>query len=131
MPPPSEPQPPATLQAGDTSLHASAIQASSLGEAAARRYGVERDPGTVLLVVGVRRGPAMQESSIAADVSARATTLLGQTRTIALREVRSDGFIDYVGSVEMAPPETLRFEIVARAAGAAPMRLRFQRDYFP
>lgn len=130
-PPAATPQPPATLQVGDATLNASAIQSSTLPEAAAAQHGVDRDDGTVLLVVGVRRGAQHAEVSVPARVTASAADLLGNRREIALREIRSGDFIDYAGAVEITPPETLRFEVTARIDGGAPAVLRFHRDFFP
>jgi len=123
-------QEPAVLQAGDLTVRASAVPSSLLGEAAARQYGVERDPRNVLLVVGLRRGQGDAEASLPARVDARATDLLGRGQPLALREVRSDGFIDYVGVARISPPETVRFDVRVEADGAAPLELRFSRDFF-
>lgn len=123
-------QEPAVLQLGDLTLRASAVPTTLLGEAAARQYGVDRDPRNVLLVIGLRRARAGGEISLPARVEARATDLLGRGQPLALREVRSDGFIDYVGVARISPPETVRFDIRVEADGAAPLELRFSRDFF-
>lgn len=124
-------QAPAELRTSDVTIRASAVPAAMLGETAAKQYGIERDPRTVLLLVGVRRGTESQETSLPARVRGSAVDLLGRRQDIALREIRSDGFIDYAGSVRISPPETLRFDLVIERDGAAPATLSFNRDFFP
>jgi hypothetical protein len=130
-PAPPATQAPAVLQAGDVTIRASAVPTAALGEVAAKQYGIERDPRMVLLLVGVRRGPESQETSLPARVRGSAVDLLGRRQQIELREIRSDGFIDYAGSVRISPPETLRFDLVIERDGAAPAMLSFNRDFFP
>jgi hypothetical protein len=124
-------QAPAVLQSGDVIIRASAVPTTVLGEAAAKQYGIERDPRTVLLLVGVRRGTESQETSLPARVRGSAIDLLGRRQQLELREIRNDGFIDYAGSVRISPPETLRFDLVIERDGAAPATLSFNRDFFP
>jgi len=123
---------PAELQVGDATIRASLAPTTSLGPAIAQRYGVEPERDSQLLLVGVRRGPAHAEASVSAQVTARARDLRGVWQDVPVREVRSDGFIDYAGTVRVAPPDTLSFEIAVRREGAAaPDVLRFSRDVFP
>jgi hypothetical protein len=124
-------QEPAVLQVADITIRASAVPTTVLGEATAKQYGIERDPRTVLLLVGVRRGSESQETSLPARVRGSAVDLLGRRQQFELREIRSDGFIDYAGSVQISPPETLRFDLVIERDGAAPAALSFNRDFFP
>lgn len=124
-------QEPAVLQTADITIRASAVPTTVLGEAAAKQYGIERDSRTVLLLVGVRRGTESQETSLPARVRGSAVDLLGRRQQFELREIRSDGFIDYAGSVRISPPETLRFDLVIERDGAAPATLSFNRDFFP
>lgn len=131
MPPSAEPQPPAELRTGDVTVRATTLPTLRLNEAMAREYGVERDAGSVLLVVGLRRGSQAQETSVAGRVSARASDLLGNRQQIALREVAGDGYVDHVGIARVSMPDTLRFEIDARPEGAPATTLRFHRDFFP
>lgn len=123
---------PAELQHGDLRIHASLAPTAGLNDAIAARYGVTPGRNVHLLLVGVRRGEAADETSVPARVQARARDLRGVWQDVALNEVRSDGFIDYVGSLRVAPPDTLAFEITVHADGApGPAILRFSRDVFP
>lgn len=132
QPPPSEAtQPPAELRIGELVARASTVPTQRLSPAIAQRYGVERDPRTVLLVVSLRDGTGADERSVPGGVAATATDLLGRRQSIAMRQVREEGFLDHVGTVRVAMPDTLRFEVEVRVEGAAPASLRFHRDFFP
>jgi hypothetical protein len=121
---------PAEARAGDLLLRASIAPTASLGEAIAAHYGVSRNPRTVLLLVGVRRTDGATETSLPAVMEAGVRDLRGVRRPVELREVRSEGFIDYVGEVPVTPPDTLSFDIQADAGDAGIARLAFSREVF-
>ncbi len=131
MPPSTAPQPPAELRTGEVTVRATTLPTLRLNDAMAHEYGVERDAGSVLLVVGLRRGTQAQETSVSGRVSARASDLLGNRQEIALRRIEGAGYIDYVGVARVSAPDTLRFEIDVRPDGAPAATLRFHRDFFP
>jgi len=123
---------PAELQVGDVRIHASLAPTATLNATIADRYGVAPGRSAQLLLVGVRQGPAGEEVSLPAQVTARVRDLRGVSQDVVLREVRSDGFIDYAGTVRVTPPDTLAFEITVQRDGAATTDvLRFSRDVFP
>lgn len=130
----------ASARVGDVVVRANAIATEGLGEAVARQYGIERDAGTVMLLVGVRRDDGNgNEVALPARVTAVAVDLLGKRQELAMREVRSSapgsgpgqGFIDYVGTARVIAPDTLRFDVTAALEDEPPMGLRFNRDFFP
>lgn len=126
----------ATVRAGDVTVRASVVPTTRLGEAVARQYGIEREPGRVLVLVGVRKGPENDEVALPAQVRMQASDLRGVAERQVLREVRDEtgpqpALIDYVGTVKVTPPDTLRFDIQVELDGQAPIRLLFNRDVFP
>ncbi|MGO1540253.1 MAG: DUF4426 domain-containing protein [Luteimonas sp.] len=121
----------AVARAGDVSVRASVVPTASLNAAVARQYGIEPDRRSAMLLVGVRQGPEMQETALPARISASTTDLRGARTTIDMREIRSGDFIDYVGTVRVTPPETLRFELEIEHAAGTPARLTFSRDIYP
>ena len=131
MPTSAEADAPAELRTGEVTVRATTLPTARLNPAMARQYAIAPDAGSVLLVIGMRRGPQSQETSVAGKVNASASDLLGNRQAVELREIRSDGFIDYVGTARVSMPDTLRFEIVARPHGAPAATLRFHRDFFP
>lgn len=123
---------PAELALGDLRISASVAPTAPLSALIADRYGVTPDRDVQLLLVGLRQGPAHDETSVQAQVTVRVRDLRGVWQDVPMREVRSEGFIDYVGSVRVAPPDTLAFEVTVRRADTdTPDILRFSRDVSP
>lgn len=121
----------ATSRIGDVTIHASAVQTSTLDPAVARRYGIERADDTVMLLVAMRQGPQAQASSLPAQVSATVTDLRGHRQPIVMRELRSGDLLDYVGTVEVALPDSLRFDVTIVREGGARSTMQFSREFYP
>ncbi|MCI4568716.1 DUF4426 domain-containing protein [Lysobacter sp. CFH 32150] len=116
---------------GDVTIRASVVQTSTLNEAVARGYGIVRDEGTVLLLVAVRQGPEANESALPAQIMATATDLRGGKHDIPMRELRSGDLLDYVGTVAVSLPDTLRFDLTIVREGGASSTMQFSREFFP
>lgn len=129
----------AIARVGNISVRASPIHTSMLDPAVAQQYGIVRDDNTILLLVAVRQGPETDETSLPAQITASVTDLRGHKRGIAMREVRigdpasntGQVLIDYVGTVETALPETLRFDVKAVREGKAITTIQFNREFYP
>lgn len=126
----------AVMRAGDVTVRASVIQTSTLEESIARRYGIERSDRLVMLLVSVRQGPEGQETSMPAQVLAKASDLRGRAQVVEMRELRSGddpatALLDYVGTVEVDPPDTLRFDVQVTRADGATSSMRFAREFHP
>jgi hypothetical protein len=132
---PTPARPAATSEAvsrvGDVTVRANVVQTSALGEQVARGYGIERDAGTILLLVTVRQGDDADAVALPAKVTARATDLRGRRHDIAMRELRSGEFVDYIGTVRTDLPETLRFDVTVERPGDARSELQVTRDFQP
>ena len=135
---PSTPAPAATAapqeaisRIGDVTVRASVIQTSALSPAIAQQYGIARDERTVMLLVAVRRGPEAREISVPATITAHATDLRGGRHALAMRELRSGDLLDYVGTVEVSLPDTLRFDVEIVREGGARSTMQFSRDFYP
>lgn len=120
---------------GDITVRANVVRTDLLNEAMARGYGIARDEGSVLLMVSVRRGPDGQDVAIPAKIDASVTDLQGRRRTLALRELRTEvpgapaqPLIDYVGTLEVAAPDTLRFDLAIEREGGARSTMQFTRE---
>ncbi|MFC5577385.1 DUF4426 domain-containing protein [Lysobacter niabensis] len=121
----------AVSRIGDVTIRATALPTASLSAEVASRYGLVRDERTVMLLVAVRRGPEMQESSVPATITATATNLSGQRQPVALRELRSEDLLDYVGTVQTTMPDTLRFDVTIVVEGGATSTMQFSREFYP
>ncbi|MDQ3206568.1 MAG: DUF4426 domain-containing protein [Pseudomonadota bacterium] len=121
----------AISQVGDVSIRASVVPTAVIGEAVARQYGIERSEGSLLMLVGVRQGDDSQEQSLPATITATATDLRGVAQAVEMREIRNGELLDYVGVVQVSPPETLRFDLDIVREGGASSSMQFTRDFFP
>lgn len=135
-PPPAKPAASATsseavTRIGDVSIHASVVQTSTLAESVARAYGITRHENRVLLLVAVRQGPDAEAIALPAQIVATVTDLRGRRQDIAMRELRSGELLDYVGTVEIELPDTLRFDITVTRNGGATSTMQFDREFHP
>ena len=104
----------AEARLGDVVVHASALQTSTLDEAIAKRYGLERSGRVAMLLVSVRRADGSDAAGLPVSIDATVTPDRGTPERITLREISVDGLVDRVGTVQIAPPESLRFDLVIR-----------------
>lgn len=121
----------AVVRVGEVTIRASAVPTLQLGEGIARRYGITRGPGTVLLLVTVRQGDDASAVALPATVTATATDLRGGRQDIAMRELKSGDLVDYIGTVGTTLPDTLRFDITVVRAGGATSTMQLQREFYP
>ena len=128
---PGAASPEAVTRIGDVGIHASVVQTSTLAESVARAYGIARDEHRVLLLVAVRQGPDAQAIALPAQVVATVTDLRGRRQEIKMRELRSGDLLDYVGTVEIELPDTLRFEVAVTRTGGATSTMQFNREFYP
>jgi hypothetical protein len=126
----SNAQQPTQARVGDVTVHASVVQTSTLDDAVARQYGLERSDRIAMLLVSARRdgdAPLPPSLKIEAGIADPAG---GAAKPIALHPVTVDGLTDYLGTVDIAPTETLRFD-VSVTYGTARSSTQFTRDFYP
>lgn len=121
----------AVTRVGDVTIRATAVPTASLSEPVATQYGIARADNTVMLLVGVRQGSDAQERSLPAGIMATATDLRGRKHVIDMRELRSGDLLDYVGTIEVSPPDTVRFDVQVTREGGATSQMQFSRDFYP
>ena len=124
----------ATVRVGDVTIRANALRTSTLDAQVAERYGIARDPDTVLLLVGVREGAA--EAPRAARVAATVTDLRGQRSPVPMRELHGTDpsgapLRDHFGIVAVSPPDTLRFDVRVDWPGGPGATLRVEQEVGP
>lgn len=122
-----------TVRVGDVTVRANTLRTADLDAGVAERYGIARDLGTVLLLVGVRRGEGAGEMPIPARVTANVTDLRGQRHTLDMRELHGsepsgETVLDYFAVVETSPPDTLRFDIDVEWNGGRGATLRVDHE---
>ena len=121
----------AVARVGDVTMHASVMQTSSLNDGVAKEYGITRSDNTVLLLIAVRKGADAKDTALPAKITATATDLSGRRHEIAMRELRTGSLLDYVGSVDISLPDTLRFDVNIVRENGASSRMQFNREFFP
>lgn len=121
----------AVSRIGDVTIRATAVPTTTLSEQVATQYGITRADNTVMLLIGVRQGSDAQEVALPARITATVSDLRGRRQDIAMRELRSGELLDYVGTVEVSPPETLRFDLTVVRDGGASSTMQFTRDFYP
>lgn len=127
----------AVTRIGDVTIRANVMRTANLNEAVARGYGIQRSDKTLMLLVSVRQGPDGQDIALPATVQASVANLSGQRRDIAMRELRTSdpgsgsgqALVDYVGTVDIAPPDTLSFDLKIVREGGATSLMQFSRDF--
>ncbi|MFT3898071.1 MAG: DUF4426 domain-containing protein [Thermomonas sp.] len=119
----------ATATSNGITLRANVVETRDLQESVARGYGIPREPNQALLLLTVRdaRGDNATPLSLQATVS----DLKGGTQPLPLREIRVGEFVDHVGLVPVAAPDTLTFEVRAQLAPGSTSSVRFSRDFYP
>ncbi|HEY5852237.1 MAG TPA: DUF4426 domain-containing protein [Lysobacter sp.] len=135
-PPPPRPaaaaaQGEAVSRVGDVSIRANAMQTSALSSTVAGQYGITRADNSVMLLVAVRQGPEAQEVALPARITATATDLRGRRQNLDMRELRSGDLLDYIGTAELTPPDTLRFDVTIVRENGATSTMQFSRDFYP
>lgn len=121
----------ATLRTGDVTIRASAVPTSTLGAGVAAQYGIERGDDSVLLLVALRQGAEAREVSLPARVSVTVTDLFGQRQDVPMRELRSGDLLDYVGTLKVSAPDTLRFDLRIVREGGQVSNMQFTREFHP
>ena len=124
----------AITRIGDVTIRANVMRTANLNEAVARGYGIQRSDKTLMLLVSVRQGPDGQDIALPATVQASVANLSGQRRDIAMRELRTgegteQALVDYVGTVDVSPPDTLSFDLKVVREGNATSLMQFSRDF--
>jgi hypothetical protein len=119
----------ATATSNGITLRASVVETADLQASVARGYGIEREPNQAMLLLTVR--DANGDNANPASLQATVTGLKGGERPLPLREIRVDGFVDRIGLIPVAAPDTLTFEVRAQLAPGSTSTVRLSRDFYP
>jgi len=97
---------------GDYVVHFNALNTNYLPPSVTREYGLKRSKNRGMINVAVlRKVMGTVGKPVEAEITASATNLAGQKRDIALREVREETAIYYIGDFPISHEETLRFTL--------------------
>lgn len=99
-------------------LRANVSRTDMMNEATARQYGIEPAANLVLLnLVVLDKRSSQQPVPVAAEVRAQHESLSGHFENIAMREVESNGFISYIGTLDSGAERFFQLAIEAQPEG--------------
>lgn len=114
-------------------VHYNAVTTDFLRPEVAQAHGIVRSRNRVLLNVSIQAKTvgAAAGRALRATVSARATNLNGQLKTIAMREVRDGDAIYYLGEIPVADKEVLDFTAKVTPEGETrAYTIEFRKQFF-
>lgn len=122
------PPTPAHSDFGNLRVHYNALPTMALSEAVAEQYGVERDAGTALVLVALRKLQNGEEVDTDGEVAALASDLSGARQQIVLRTIDTGDYSDHIGTLRVSQRNTYRFDISIDVDGRKDT-LQFQRNF--
>ena len=115
---------------GDYEVHYSTLNTNMLSPEIASAYGIQRAGTQAMLNITVLN----KENSepVEAEISASATNLTGQQRTIELRQIDDQGAIYFIGQFRIHNEESLNFNVEVQPEGhdGEPFQLQFRQQFF-
>ena len=111
---------------GDLSIRYNALPASALPALSLKQLGVTDAAHKGLLNILVTRGTDANETSLPADIKARAMTESGSPVRIDVREIRDANGISYLGVYRLEHTSTLRFDLDITPQGAPTQHIQFK-----
>lgn len=117
---------------GDYTIHYNTINTNLLTPETASAYDIQRSGTRALLNIAVLRGDDQGDAPVTARVSATAINLAGQRREIAMREIRDQDAIYYIGTFRFRQEETLNFRISVTPEGHTrpPHEFTFRQQFY-
>jgi len=117
---------------GDFTVYYSALSTDFLQPAIARSYGITRSKSRILLNVSVlKKVLGTTGHPVTAEITARATNLNNQLKTIDMRKAGDSGGIYYLGELKVENGEILYFTISVTPEGASQTHtIEFQQQFF-
>lgn len=117
---------------GEYVVYFNALNTDQLTPDIAREYGIVRSKSRAMLNVSIHRknGNGATEA-VTGTVTASATNLNGQFKSMTLREVREEAAIYYIGELAITDGEVLIYTVDATPnSEQSPFTLRFQKQFF-
>lgn len=130
--PAAEPSDATSKEFGNYTLHFNAIRTDGLTPEVARAYDIVRSKNRAMLNISIiqkqDQGPG---KSVPGEVSAQASNLTGQVKTLNLRQITEGDAYYYIGEVPVANAETLIFNVDATPENEPrAFSVKFSRQFF-
>lgn len=118
------------VKAQGYAVYYSAVATDTIPAQVAARHGLRRAADECVVNISVMRGPdAARGTPVAATVRGAAYTLLGKRIALSFRAVDDAGMVYYLATLHVPRPDTLRFVLTVTPSHAAPIAVRFNRDF--
>lgn len=113
-------------------VHYNAITTDFLRPEVAQTHGIVRSRNRVLLNISVQtRTEGAMGRPVRAKISANATNLNGQLKTVSMREIRDGDAIYYLGELPVANEEVLDFSAEITPEGDThTYTIKFRKQFF-
>jgi len=120
-----------TLVNGYT-IHHNALTTDSLSPAVASAYRIQRSKGRGLVNISIMKNQKDRMGTpVSAKVMLSSRNLIGQKRSIPLREIREGKAIYYIADFPVGHREQLVFDVeVMPQGGSYPLAATFQQEFF-
>ena len=117
---------------GDYVIHYNAMAADFIPAEIARKYRITRSRNRGLINITVLKNIlGAPGQPVHAQVRVSALNLVGQGRTIHVREIREGNAIYYIGEFSIAHEETLKFNVQAQPRGTREsVEVNFSQDFY-
>lgn len=116
----------------DYKVHYAAFRSDQLTPDMAGKVGITRSKERAIVLVNVHHVPAGKPAApVAAQVTGRARTLLGDTVPLTFRELREAGAVDQLAEMPTKDGELLIFDLEIQPEGAStPYKLQFRQTFY-
>lgn len=117
---------------GDYTIHYAAFTTALLSPEVARQYKIRRSKNRAILNISVLK-KVMETTGqpVKAEVSATATNLSRQMKTLTARELRGNGAIYYIAETAVNNEETLEFDLSITPEGeSVALSFSFTQQFF-
>ena len=118
---------------GDYIVHYSALPTTSLSAKIAKQYDITRSNNRGMLNVAVikkAQNEGGKDTPVTAKITAYATNLNSQLKTLEMRELRDQNSVYYIGEFNISDGEALDFTITVSPEQAAPQTIMFKQNFF-
>lgn len=118
------------VEAGDYTLRVNTLPSDNLPVDVADRLGIEQSADRGILHAVILRRSDGSQVAVAAQVDAIRDNLMGKTEAIAMRPVRANDRVSYMGSFEYGPLRNYRFVVTAVPPGSSdPLVVEFEDSF--
>jgi len=117
---------------GDYVVHFNALTTDHLTPDIARDYGIVRSQNRAMLTVSILRKTGGESTeAVPGAVSASAINLTGQLKNLAMREIKEQDAIYYIGELAITDAEVLIFTVdVTPNNDPSRFTVRFKKQFF-